>query len=175
MRIGCANLSGSTDGPSPMDTSLVIPPALTGKFTLNDDFPTVQSLLEHLRETAQEAMQEEGLEKGDFEPDDGRQWARVAFRLSDFDVWELGIQFMRNPETNSNVAQAWIRTAKQNDDAPEAAEVRKIRDRLKKALESAFQRQSETQPRPPAGGDRQIAATRPAKSQAKKKARPKPG
>lgn len=181
---GCSNLAvppppppppPPTAGRSPMNTSLVNPPVLAGRFTLSDDFPTVQSLLDNLRETATRKLQQQGLDNGEFEPDDNRQWARVTFSGSATEDWELGIQFMRNPEINSNVAQAWIRTAKLNDFAPSDADVRRIATRLKTALEGALPPQADDQPGQPRRSDPRLAAARPAKSRARKKARPKPG
>lgn len=162
-------------GRSQMDTSLVNPPILAGKFTLNEQFPTVQSLLENLRDTASGKMQQQGLKKGEFEPDDNRQWARISFSHLASEDWELGVQFMRNPESNSNVAQAWIRTAKLNNVPPSVEDVRQIATTLRKALESALPDQADSQPGQPSGSERLLAATRPAKSQARKKARRKPG
>lgn len=175
MLTGCTIFTGSAASRSPMNTSLVDPPVLAGKFTLRDEFPTVQSLLDNLRETANGKMQQQGLDNGDFAPDDNRQWVRIRFSGSATEDWELGIQFMRNPETNSNVAQAWIRTAKLNDFAPSDADVRRIAARLKNALQSAFTQQSDSPPREPPGSDRRLSATRPSKSRARKKARSRPG
>ena len=69
MMAGCANLATTAAGRSPMNTSPVNPPVLAGKFTLRDEFPTVQSLLDNLRQTANGKMQQQGLDNGDFEPD----------------------------------------------------------------------------------------------------------
>lgn len=186
MAVVCAMMGGCSSpaispppppaaGRSPMSTSLVNPPVLAGKFALNEQFPTVQSLLDNLREEAIGPMQQQELTNGEFEPDDNRQWARVRFKGSATQRWDLGIQFVRDPDTSSNVARAWIRTASLNDVAPSDADVRQIAARLKTALEEAFPPHSASATSQPAAGVPRRAAKRPAKAQARKKARPKPG